>query len=676
MTLYQLGWRLGGKGASGRGVRGRIEEHGLHIWMGFYENSFRAIRQVFEEVQPIYRRITDYEQNPFKSWRDAFKPHNYIVLAENIQNQWKTWGLEFPANNELPGEGDGMLLSSRDYLVMLVKFLCKHHCNSILLDIESLLIKLRKERFKIWRVLGKLPCVLGRVFKFISYDVAKTLWKLFDSVHNNHRLDLSLIEEIVQKYRKWLHVVIAEVGESSDELRRLLTVLELVAVTLYGLIKDDVLNKGLDSIDVYDFRQWLRRHGALEFAVLSAPVQSIYDLVFGYENGELKKANFAAGVAVRSIVRIALTYKGAVFWKMQAGMGDTVFAPPYLVLKERGVKFKFFHKVEQLHLSEDKKFIDTIKVGVQATLKAGQEEYEPLVNVKNLPCWPAWPRYEQLEQGETLKERNINLESFYSDWENPASITLKKGEDFDHVVLGISIGALPYLCQELAEANLAFKNMLNNIGTVRTQAMQLWLDQDLQALGWDQPSPVMDAYVEPLNTWSDMSQLIDKEDWPEGSVKNIAYFCGPMVGQVEPATDHVEPMRAMTRVWQASLTHVQTAMEYLWPNIKPKNNTYGIDFQHFVSSGDQRTDMEKFNAQFFKANIDPSERYVLSLKGTTAYRLRANESGFHNLTLTGDWIRNGFNAGCIEATTMSGMQAAYAVSGYPVLDSIIGFEKS
>ena len=39
VTVYQLGWRLGGKGASGRnrGVADRIEEHGLHIWFGFYE---------------------------------------------------------------------------------------------------------------------------------------------------------------------------------------------------------------------------------------------------------------------------------------------------------------------------------------------------------------------------------------------------------------------------------------------------------------------------------------------------------------------------------------------------------------------------------------------------------------------------------------------------------------
>src|SRR5262245_13910979 len=50
VTVYQLGWRLGGKGASGRGVADRIEEHGLHLWMGFYENAFMLMRQCYEEL--------------------------------------------------------------------------------------------------------------------------------------------------------------------------------------------------------------------------------------------------------------------------------------------------------------------------------------------------------------------------------------------------------------------------------------------------------------------------------------------------------------------------------------------------------------------------------------------------------------------------------------------------
>ena len=58
--------------------------------------------------------------------------------------------------------------------------------------------------------------------------------------------------------------------------------------------------------------------------------------------------------------------------------------------------------------------------------------------------------------------------------------------------------------------------------------------------------------------------------------------------------------------------------------------------------------------------------------GTDRVRLRADESGFDNLFLAGDWTDNGLNAGCIEAATLSGLQAANAVLGRSRLHRIAG----
>ena len=52
VTIYQLGWRLGGKAASGRLPDGRIVEHGLHVWFGCYENAFELVRAAYEEWTP------------------------------------------------------------------------------------------------------------------------------------------------------------------------------------------------------------------------------------------------------------------------------------------------------------------------------------------------------------------------------------------------------------------------------------------------------------------------------------------------------------------------------------------------------------------------------------------------------------------------------------------------
>ena len=76
VTVYQVGWRLGGKGASGRGPNQRIEEHGLHMWLGFYENAFRLMRECYEELDrdPNTCRIA--------TWRDAFKPNPRVGISE------------------------------------------------------------------------------------------------------------------------------------------------------------------------------------------------------------------------------------------------------------------------------------------------------------------------------------------------------------------------------------------------------------------------------------------------------------------------------------------------------------------------------------------------------------------------------------------------------------------
>ena len=95
IDVYQMGWRLGGKGASGRNaeIAQRIEEHGLHIWFGFYDNAFSVMQQAYKELG---RPST----SPLAGWTDAFKPQHFVCLAELIESDWRVWPVETP---ELPG---------------------------------------------------------------------------------------------------------------------------------------------------------------------------------------------------------------------------------------------------------------------------------------------------------------------------------------------------------------------------------------------------------------------------------------------------------------------------------------------------------------------------------------------------------------------------------------------
>jgi hypothetical protein len=53
--------------------------------------------------------------------------------------------------------------------------------------------------------------------------------------------------------------------------------------------------------------------------------------------------------------------------------------------------------------------------------------------------------------------------SWWTDWKPVCTKTLKRADgDFDVVVLGISIGALPYICGELIAARPQWHSMMTN----------------------------------------------------------------------------------------------------------------------------------------------------------------------------------------------------------------------
>ena len=87
-------------------------------------------------------------------------------------------------------------------------------------------------------------------------------------------------------------------------------------------------------------------------------------------------------------------------------------------------------------------------------------------------------------------------------------------------------------------------------------------------------------------------------------------------------------------------------------------------------------DAARFDSQFWRANVDPSDRYVLSLPGTGRHRIKPGETGFDNLVIAGDWTDCGLNAGCVEAAVMSGRLAAHALTGAPRLEDIVGYTAS
>jgi uncharacterized protein with NAD-binding domain and iron-sulfur cluster len=345
-------------------------------------------------------------------------------------------------------------------------------------------------------------------------------------------------------------------------------------------------------------------------------------------------------------------------------------------LVKRGVKFKFFHKVEEL--VPDGAQIGSIRMTQQVQLAGA--DYDPLVPVKGLDCWPSEPLYDQINpaQAALLQEKGINLESHWTDWPEvyqdaygkplPA-VTLQRGVDFDQVVFGISIGSLPVLCPQLLAQSPALLATSEKVQTVATQAYQVWLDKDLTQMGWayqpDGQQPVLSGFTEPYDTWAPMDQLLVREDWPAPlDPRNVSYFCSALpVDSYPPASDHDFPRRMAEAAKQGAVNQLSKEIASLWSAAGPA----GAFPWNWLVDGSEATGVQRFDAQYWRANVDPSERYVMSVAGSTRYRLRTDQSGFANLFLTGDWIKTGINAGCVEAAVMAGMQTSRAISGYPVV---------
>jgi uncharacterized protein with NAD-binding domain and iron-sulfur cluster len=128
ITVYQMGWRLGGKGASGRDADNgyRIKEHGFHILFGFYENTFRMMRDAYAELgrrpdQPLAEFIAEHADDEAKyPNRYAMTRHYSWTLLQQFNQSWHPIEFDYPGNNRLPGDGS-LGLGAWDYLELLIE---------------------------------------------------------------------------------------------------------------------------------------------------------------------------------------------------------------------------------------------------------------------------------------------------------------------------------------------------------------------------------------------------------------------------------------------------------------------------------------------------------------------------------------------------------------------------
>ena len=637
ITVYQRGWRLGGKGASSRGAHGRIEEHGLHVLLGYYDATFRVLREAYGELD---RAVTDPEA-PIRTWREAVVPTGNVGLADREGPAWTSFVTRFSGNDALPGEpgAEDRPLAPADVAGRGIRLLA---------DFLGAAAPARPGRVFLSASPspGPGPGDLGGLLRGAGLTA---LAGLLEGVERASRLvtgglrDIPLAEAAAAALRSSRDGIRAALSVD-PAMRRTWQLVDLVASSLEGMAVDGLLSGGgYDRIDHLDFRTWLARHGAAAETLDSPIVRGMYDLAFAYEGGDRARPRFAAGLGLQLAGRMLFDFKGAIFWRMQAGMGEVVFAPIYEALARRGVEFRFFRRLDRLRLAG--RSVAAVELTRQAEPAAGPRRYEPLVRIGGLPCWPERPLVDQL-----AADPGDRLESHGEPAGGTGTETLVAGEDFDVAVLAVSLGMVPHVAAELVAADPAWRDMVDRVATVATRSAQLWLDASESEMGWRGPTGVtLSGFGDIFDTWASMSHLLPRETWPSpGAPRSLAYFCGAM-----PETDGTGADDVRTTLTR----FLDDEVGALWPGTRGP-----AGFRWEMLWDDQgRRGPDRLGAQYYRANLDPSDRYVQSLPGSGRYRLPPGRTGFDNLAVAGDWTACGLDAGCLEAATRSGVLAARAV---------------
>ncbi|HEY7622772.1 MAG TPA: FAD-dependent oxidoreductase [Solirubrobacteraceae bacterium] len=681
VTILQPGWRLGGKCASGRGPHGRIEEHGLHVWFGCYDNAFALMRRCYDELD------RDPNAYAFTSVGNAFEGLTKATLWQHDGTDWSPHELEFPRTPARPADSVGALGMA---LRMAGRRL--DASQKARPDLAPGIVPWAPEtKVEDTGIAGGVE-VAVRLLEHHLNEVAAGLEAPVEGFAGIGDLDdLARFVDVSVYLAEELRILDPFLAAPEERFNR--DTIHLLLAVIRGILQEGLLIRGFDEINKYDLAEWLKIHDMpLDMATpTSWPtlVRAVYDGCFAFDRGDPAKPTIAAGRAVQGMIRCFFHYRGAVIARMRGGMGDTVIAPFYEVLKNRGVHIEFFNAVAEVRPDPSGRAVEAIDVVQQVELTG---EYKPLRDYpygddrRALPSWSAVAPWKIIRGADRLRKQGERLEHEIDPFGGKRR-TLHAGADFDVVVLAVPPDVQKEICRPL-RTSARYAAMLDASATVATQSVQLWISESAEALGEERyVNSFASCYVEPLDTYSAMNQLLAAEEWPpDDGVQHVAYFCGVLpdaqvdkevrASRAAPATARrgrsTAPVRAVrtpqslaTGIVRTELARfVRDDLRVLWEGRRPPE---GLPTAPQHPSTNPRRSRE-----YVRANWAPTERYDLTPPGSLVHRLWPNESGFANLVLAGDWTRNSLEVGSVEAAMTSGMLASNAICGSPAIDRIVG----
>ena len=634
-----------GRAASSRGVHGRIEEHGLHVWLGYYDNAFRLMREVYDELD---RPTTDPEC-PIADLARRVRPAGRVGRRGPRGGRLAALGRDLRPNDQRAGAPTrpGAPLS-------VAAFVRSGRCGCC--STSRVVAAADERRVPAGVVLSASPeppparerrspagrrsaCCARR--EIAAMVAAVEAIRLLEAALPRGGPLAATVARVPRGHARGL-------GARSARRRRRPPACRARRPRGHLLPGRHPRRAARDPrlrapSTTRTSATGSRRHGARPETLESPLVRGMYDLVFAYEDGDPRSAAVLRRAGPVPGRQDVLRLPGIDLLADAGRAWATSCSPP----STRRCGRAGCGSRSSTGSTDCASSATAARSTPSPRARRGwprRDDYDPLMRVERAALLPSAPLAEQLADHARPGPRVRTGLIAAPRSAGPARRRGLRRRRARHVARHG-----PIVLPELIERSPRWRAMVDHVATVATQSLQLWLRRRESELGLAASGRDGQRLRARRSTPTpSMTPPARARGWAARTAPGDARLLLRRAAGAAPTADPqaAERRRARQR-GRASSTPLR---RHFWPARRARR---GFRWDLLCGEGDgggERT----AGQPVLDAPTSTRPTATCSRCRAARPRLRADESGYDNLVLAGDWTNCGLNAGCIEAAVMAG----------------------